>query len=96
MKPYRHKLKREDVDTGTMLIEKSAWASFPPTRQEFAVEAGGGRFATRIVAEDCSYRPPAHQHLHVAAGHFRAVPDFSPDAAVEIGEADDTYQIRNG
>jgi hypothetical protein len=96
MKPYRHKLNREDVDTGTILIEKAAWASFPPPMQEFAVEAAGRRLATRIVAEDCSCRGPAHQHLHLEAGHFRDALDFSPGAVVEIDEADGAYRIRNG
>lgn len=60
MTGYRRKLSREDAATGTVLITKDRWAGFPPPMVEFAVEAGGQRFATRVVAEDCLCAPPAH------------------------------------
>lgn len=50
MKPYRRKLSREDADTGTILITKDRWRAFPPPMREFAVTAGGWRFAARVGA----------------------------------------------
>jgi hypothetical protein len=56
----------------------------------------GRRYATRIVAEDCACRPPAHQHWHLEAGHFRDRLRFGPGDAIEIVPADDAFEIRNG
>jgi len=96
MKPYRRKLSREDAETGTLLIEKSRWRLFPPPMTEFAVEAAGRRFATRIVAEDCDCVPPPHQHYHLEAGHFRHLLDFTPGAVIVIEPSGDAYLARNG
>jgi hypothetical protein len=96
VKPYRHKLSREDADTGTILITKDRWRAFPPPMREFAVDVGGRRFATRIVAEDCACVPPPHQHLHLEAGHFRHLLEFTRGAIVEIEVDDDGCTIRNG
>ncbi len=96
MKPYRRKLSREDAGTGTILITKDRWRTFPPPMQEFAVDVAGQRFATRIVAEDCACAPPPHQHLHLEAGHFRHLLDFLTGAVVEIEMAGDTRAVRNG
>ena len=96
MKPYRRKLSREDAETGTLLIAKSRWRRFPAPMTEFAVEAGGRRFATRIVAEDCSCLPPPHQHYHLEAGHFRHLLNFNAGTVIEIEQAGDAYVVRNG
>jgi hypothetical protein len=95
-KPYRRKLSREDADTGTILITKDRWSTFPPPMQEFAVEIGGRRFATRIVPEDCACVPPPHQHYHLEAGHVRKLLDFTKGAVIEIEQAADRYMVRNG
>ena len=76
--PYRRKLSRADVETGSMLIDKRAWRLFPPPMEEFTVVVGGQEFRTCIVAEDCTCVPPPHQHYHLEAGHFRHLLDFSP------------------
>jgi hypothetical protein len=96
MKLYRRKLSREDAETGTVLVEKSRWRLFPPPMTEFAVEAAGRRFATRIVAEDCACVTPPHQHYHLEAGHFRHLLDFTRGAVIEIEPAGDAYLVRNG
>lgn len=96
MKPYRRKLSSEDANTGSVLITKDRWRAFPPPMQEFPVEVAGKRFATRIVAEDCECVPPAHQHYHLEAGHFRHLLDFDRGSVVEIVEADGVYAVRNG
>ncbi len=96
MKPYRRKFSREDADTGTILITKDRWCVFPPTMQEFAVDVAGRRFATRIVAEDCACVLPPHQHLHLEAGHFRHLLDFTRGAIVEIEVDDGVCTVRNG
>jgi len=96
MKPYRRKLSREDADTGSVLITKDRWRVFPPPMQEFVVDVAGRRFATRIVAEDCECVPPAHQHYHLEAGHFRHLLDFAPGAVIEIERDDGVYAVRNG
>jgi len=96
MPTYRRRLTREDAETGTLLIEKSRWKMFPAPMTEFAVELGGARFATRIVAEDCSCVPPAHQHYHLEAGHFRDRLDFSRGRVIEVERAGDIYRLRNG
>ncbi len=75
---YRRRLSREDVETGSMLIDKRAWRLFPPPMDEFTVVVGGQQFRTCIVAEDCNCVPPPHQHYHLEAGHFRHLLDFSP------------------
>ena len=81
---------------GTFLIEKSRWRLFPPPMTEFPAAAGGRRFATRIVAEDCDCAPPPHQHYHLEARHFRHLLDFTPGVVVEIDPSDAGYVIRNG
>jgi hypothetical protein len=96
VKPYRHKLNSEDIATGTILLEKRSWAYFPPPMQEFAVRVGRRRFATRIVAEDCTCVGGPHQHLHLEAGHFRDRLNFSRGAVIEIERLDGVYGIRNG
>jgi hypothetical protein len=93
---YRRKLSSEDVDTGSILIEKSRWRQFPAPMTEFGVEVGGARFATRIVAEDCTCVPPAHQHYHLEAGHFRDRLDFRRGATVNVTIDDGAYSITNG
>ncbi len=75
--PYRRKLSREDVKTGSVLIDKRAWRLFPPPMEEFALLVGGQEFRTRIVAEDCNCVPPPHQHYHLEAGRFRHLLDLS-------------------
>jgi hypothetical protein len=83
---YRRKLSREDVETGSILIDKRAWRLVPPPMEEFIVVVDGQEFRTCIVAEDCSCArtgarlgvPPPHQHYHLEAGHFRHLLDFSP------------------
>jgi hypothetical protein len=95
VKPYRHKLNREDVATGTILIEKHRWTAFPPPMQEFTVAVAGRRIATRIVAEDCACVPPAHQHMHLEASHFRDLLDFDLGAVLEI-DTDGDRAICNG
>jgi hypothetical protein len=96
MKPYRRKLSAEDAETGTILIEKTRWTDFPAPMREFAVSAGGAAFATRIVAEDCDCVPPAHQHYHLEAAHFRHSLDFRRGSVVVIERRDDIYTIANG
>jgi len=96
MKPYRRRLSAEDAETGTVLIEKGRWPDFPAPMREFAISAGGARFATRIVAEDCGCRGSVHQHLHLEAAHFRDRVDFRAGAVVSIERQDDTYTIANG
>jgi hypothetical protein len=96
MRPYRRKLSREDVDTASVLIEKSRWRDFPPPMQEFAIETAGARTVTTIVAEDCDCVPPPHQHYHLEAGHLRDALDFSRGATVVIDERDGVYRIANG
>ena len=96
MQPYRRKLSREDASTGTILIAKARWRSFPPPMQEFVVEVAGRRFATRIVAEDCACVPPPHQHCHLEAGHFSHLLKFTPGAVIEITGNGATYVISNG
>lgn len=93
---YRRKLSREDADTGTILIAKGRWRMFPPAMAEFAVRVGRQRFQTRIVAEDCACVPPAHQHLHLEAGHLRGRLDFRPGAVIEIAREGAEYVVRNG
>ncbi|MHB8375522.1 MAG: hypothetical protein ACYDEB_01005 [Dehalococcoidia bacterium] len=95
-RPYRRKLSREDADTGTILIAKARWRMFPPPMAEFAVRAGGRRFHTRIIAEDCDCVPPPHQHLHLEAGHLRGQLDFRPGALIEIARQGEEYVLRNG
>jgi hypothetical protein len=95
VKVYKHRLNREDVATGTILIEKRAWAWFPKPMVEFAVDAGGARFATRIVAEDCACRLPVHQHLHLEAGHFRDRLAFSAGRTIEIVAGHGSYIVRS-
>ena len=96
VKPYRRKLSREDAGTGSILITKDRWRAFPAPMREFAVEVAGRRFATRIVAEDCVCVPPAHQHYHLEAGHFRDLLDFATGRVVEIGEWGGVFTVRNG
>ncbi len=96
MKPYHRRLSRKDADTGSILIRNARWRDFPPAMQEFAVEVGGKRFATRIVAEDCVCVPPPHQHYHLEAGHFRHLLDFSRGAAISIEASGEAYVLRNG
>ena len=80
--PYRRKLSREDVETGSVLIDKRAWRLFPPPMEEFTVVVGGQEFRTCIVAEDCNCVPPPHQHYHLEAGHFRHLLDFTAGRTV--------------
>ena len=82
--PYRRKLSREDVETGSILIDKRAWRLFPPPMQEFTVVVDGQEFRTCIVAEDCNCLPPPHQHSHLEAAHFRHLLDFSPGRTVLV------------
>ena len=82
--PYRRKLSREDVETGSVLIDKRAWRLFPPPMEEFTVVVGGQEFRTCIVAEDCNCVPPPHQHYHLEAGHFRHLLDFSPGRTLVV------------
>jgi len=97
MKPYRRKLSAEDVDTGTILITKDRWSSFPPPMQEFSVEAGGATFRTRIVAEPCSCVLPPHEHYHLEAGHFRDRLDFARGVRIVLEAREDgAYGVRNG
>ncbi len=96
MKPYRRKLSREDADTGSILIEKRVWRAFPSPMAEFAVNVGGSRFATRIVAEDCVCVPPPHQHYHLEAGHFRHLLNFDRGSVIEIAPGEAGFVIRNG
>ncbi len=63
---------------------------------EFAIDARGRRFATRIVAEDCACVPPPHQHLHLEAAHFRDRLNFTKGAVIEIVREGDAYVIRDG
>ena len=93
--PYTHTLNAEDVETGSILIEKAAWDAFPPPMEEFAVAVGGRRYATRIVAEDCICRGKPHQHYHLEAGHFRDQLDFVRGNVVSIQQLDDGYVIAN-
>lgn len=96
MATYRRKLSREDVATGSVLIEKSRWKMFPPPMREFVVEAGGQRCATRIVAEDCTCVPPAHQHYHLEAGHYRDRLRFEAGRTIEIEALPDgAYAVRD-
>jgi hypothetical protein len=95
-KPYRRKLSRGDADTGTILITKDRWSMFPPPMQEFAVEIGGRRFATRIVPEDCACVPPPHQHYHLEPAHVGKLLDFTKGAVIEIEQGPDRYVVRNG
>jgi hypothetical protein len=74
---YRRKLTREDVKTGSVLIDKRAWRLFPPPAEEFTVLVGGQEHRTRITAEDCNCVPPPHQHYHLEAGRFRHLLDLS-------------------
>jgi hypothetical protein len=93
---YTRKLSTEDVDTGTILIEKSRWSRFPAPMQEFAVRVGDARFVTRIVAEDCDCVPPPHQHYHLEANHFRDRLTFERGATIEIQQdADGSYALAN-
>lgn len=93
---YRRRLSAEDVETGTIFIEKSRWRRFPPPMREFAVTVGGDRFATRIVAEPCDCVAPAHEHYHLEANHFRERLDFTRGASIEIyQDADGAYAIEN-
>lgn len=94
--PYIRKLSAEDVDTGSLLIEKARWRAFPAPMQEFAVEAAGQRFATRIVAEDCNCVPPPHQHLHMELGHLRHLLRFERGERVVVEQGDGAYLISNG
>src|SRR3990172_8932919 len=82
--PYTRKLSREDVETGSVLIEKGRWRMFPPPQEEFTVLVGGREFRTCIVAEECACVPPTHQHYHLEAGHFPHLLDFRPGATVTI------------
>jgi hypothetical protein len=91
----RRNLSSEDVDTGSILIEKARWRHFPAPMHEFAVVVGGTRFATRIVAEDCACVPPPHQHYHLEATHFRDRLDFTRGATIEITRDGDVYAIAN-
>jgi hypothetical protein len=92
---YRRVLSAEDADTGTILIEKSRWAMFPPPMEEFAIEAGGQRFVTRIVAEDCSCVGTPHQHLHLEAGHLKHLLHFTRGASITITRGEKAYVIAN-
>jgi len=93
---YRRTLSAEDVDTGTIFIEKSRWRRFPPPMREFAVRVGRDRFATRIVAEPCDCVAPTHEHYHLEANHFRDRLNFVRGAAIEIcQDADGAYSIAN-
>src|SRR4030042_2841319 len=85
--PYRRKLSRADVATGTMLIDKHAWRLFPPPMEEFTVLVAGQEFRTLIVAEDCVCVPPPHQHYHLEAAHFRHLLDFNPGRSVLVRHA---------
>jgi hypothetical protein len=96
MQRYRRKLSSEDAATGSVLIEKRAWRTFPPPMTEFEVDVGSGRFATRIVAEDCACVPPPHQHYHLEAGHFRHLLDFDRGSVIEIVPGEDAFIVRNG
>ena len=91
----RRNLSSEDVDTGSILIEKARWRRFPPPMHEFDVTVAGARFATRIVAEDWACVPPPHQHYHLEAAHFRDQLDFTRGATIEITRDGDTYGIAN-
>lgn len=95
---YRRKLSREDAETGTILIEKRAWAMFPAAMAEFAVDVRVRRFATRILAEDCACREPPHQHQHrhLEVGHFRERLRFAAGDVVVIAAAEGAFEIRNG
>jgi len=97
VKPYRRKLSGEDAETGTILITKGRWKAFPPPMDEFAIRVVRRPCATRIVAEDCVRVPPPDRHVHLEAGHFRHLMDFSKGAIVEIEIRDDgVSSIRNG
>ena len=82
--PYTRKLSREDVETGSVLIEKGRWRMFPSPQEEFAVLVGDQEFRTCIVAEECDCVPPHHQHYHLEAGHFRHLLGFRPGASLTI------------
>jgi hypothetical protein len=90
---YRRKLSREDVATGSILVEKRVWRLFPAPLEEFTVVVGGQEFRTCIVPEDCDCRPPPHQHYHLEAGHFCHLLDFSPGRTV-LMECDPTGSYR--
>lgn len=96
MKPYRRKLSAEDVETGSILIEKSWWKRFPPPLEEFGVRVSGQPFVTTIVAEDCDCIGEPHQHYHLEAGHFAHLLDFSRGATVVIEPSPGAYMIANG
>jgi hypothetical protein len=81
---YRRRLSREDADTGTILITKDRWRMFPPPLEEFAVEVGGQRFLTTIVAKDCACVGEPHRHDHLEAGPFRHLIEFAPGRWVAI------------
>ena len=89
------KLSAEDVDTRSILIEKSRWRHFPPPMREFVVTVGGRAYPTRIVAEDCACVPPPHQHYHLEAGHFSDMLDFRKGAVIEIDVVDGAYSLRD-
>lgn len=97
MKPNHRKLSREDADTATLLISKDRWSALHTPMEEFTVRVGCRRFATRIVAEDCVCVPPTDQHMHLTAGHFRNLLDFSRGAILEIEFSEaGAPLIRNG
>jgi hypothetical protein len=91
---YLRKLSREDADTGTILITRDRWRMFPKPLEEFVVEAGGERFITTIVPEDCACVPPPHQHYHLEAGHFRDRLGLATGLTVVIERAEGVYRIR--
>lgn len=93
--PHRRKLSNEDAETRSIVFTKDRWGRFPPPTQEFAVRAGRQPFITIIVAEDCDYVSPPHQHLHPEAGHFADRFRFPAGSTIEIafGKA---IIIRNG
>lgn len=84
MKPYRRKLSREDADTGTTLITKGRGRTLPAATQEFVIGVAVERRATRVATNDCARVPAPHRHLHLEAGHFRHLLDFSRGAVAEI------------
>jgi hypothetical protein len=81
---YRRRLTREDVKTGSILVDKRAWRLFPPPTEEFTVLVDGQEFRTCITAEDCNCVPPPHQHYHLEARRFRHLLDFRPGRTLVV------------
>ena len=82
---------------GTILITKHRWSALPQRMQEFEVRVGPSAFATRIVKEDRTCAPPAHQHLHREARHVRHLLNVSRGTIVEIEtQHDGSGFVRDG